>query len=99
MAQLVSLTDIERMLDDCAKGSEGLVPTTHSYKVKFNGKVSYLPKGKGGAGSSQKRKSKAVAFLSQVRDMVDHLGIDRDCARSYFPDLKFRDAASSATPT
>ena len=38
-----------------------------SMRVTPNGKVFYLPKGPGGAGSSQKRKSKAMVFLSQVQ--------------------------------
>ncbi len=91
MAVRVSLVDIERMLNRCAEGHEGPTPTTHSYKVKHNGEVFCLPKGPGGAGSSQKRKSKAMVFLSQVRDMVDALEISRECAKEAFPNLKFRE--------
>lgn len=70
MSASVPYADVVRMLENCAKGFE-IRRTTHGRKVDFGSK-SYrnLPKHES-------------IFIFEVRKMVRHLGIDKDCAQSF----------------
>ena len=70
MSVSVSYADVQRMLEHCAKDFD-IRRTTHGRRVEYNGKV-YLNLPKHDA-----------LFIFEIRKMIRHLGIDKDCARSF----------------
>jgi len=70
MSVSVAFSDVLRMLEDCAKGSD-VRRTTHGRRVEFNGKVYRdVPKFD-------------TIEIGHIRKMVRHLGINKDCAKSH----------------
>jgi len=70
MSASVAFTEVMRMLEHCAKGSD-VRRTTHGRRVEFNGKVFRdLPKFDN-------------IEIGHIRKMVRHLGIDKECAKSH----------------
>jgi hypothetical protein len=70
MSASVAYSDILRMLEKCAVGSNVRL-ATHSRVVSYNGKVFRdLPKFQN-------------IELGHIRKMVRHLGIDPDCAKKH----------------
>jgi hypothetical protein len=70
MSVSVAFSDVMRMLENCAKGSD-IRRTTHGKRVEYNHRVYMdLPKHEN-------------LFIFEIRKMVRHLGIDKDCARSF----------------
>jgi hypothetical protein len=70
MSVTVPYADVVRMLESCARGHD-IRRTTHGKRVEYNGKVYLdLPKHDN-------------LFIFEIRKMVRHLGIDKDCARPF----------------
>jgi hypothetical protein len=70
MAVTVPYADVVRMLNECAKGYD-VRRTTHGRRVEYGGKVYLnLPK-------------HDDIFIFEIRKMVRHLGIKKECARSF----------------
>jgi hypothetical protein len=70
MSVSVPHADVLRMLEHCANGFE-IRRTTHGYIVKWNNNsFPDLPKHKD-------------ILIGHLRKMIRHLGIDKDCARSF----------------
>jgi hypothetical protein len=70
MSATAAFSDIERMLQSCAKG-HSIRLANHSYVIKYNNLVyRSLPKFKN-------------IELGHVRKMVRHLGIEWDCAEKF----------------
>ena len=81
MSGTINLQSIFAMLAECAKGHK-VVLGEHNYIVYYNDKVyTRLPKG------SHKR-NKAEIQKGYVRQLVNNLEIDKECARSYLPALR-----------
>jgi len=70
MSISISFGDVLRMLEHCANGF-GIRRTTHGRMVDWNGRsFPDLPK-------------HDDIGIGHIRKMVRHLGIDKDCARSF----------------
>ena len=77
----VKLSKVWRMLDKCA---DGYVPKEqkHLWCVMYKGKT--FPSLQLGKRSS----NTPEVELGNVQKMVNHLGIDQECARKYLPQLR-----------
>lgn len=70
MSVTVSYDDVVRMLEECAKGAD-IRRTTHGRRVEYGGKVYLnLPK-------------HPELFIFEVRKLVRHLGIEKECAKKF----------------
>jgi len=77
----VKLSKVWKMLENCADGYIAK-EQKHLWRVMYEGKT--FPSLQLG-----KRSSKTPEVeLGNVQKMVNHLGIDQDCARLYLPQLR-----------
>ena len=86
MAIVVDMADVARMLDDCTGRRHQLKLKTHSILVKLGGLTSILPKGPGRPKSTQLKHLRGIEVKqTELRKVVQRLGISRDCAARHFP--------------
>jgi hypothetical protein len=76
----ISLAQVRKMLKNCAKGSEVEEKLHHNW-VRYNGKT-FRSLAKGAHGAKVPK-----VQIGEVDGMLDFLGIDKDCARRYIPQL------------
>lgn len=77
----VKLSKVWKMLDQCAKGYT-VKEQPHNWRVMYNGKTFHnLQLGK--------RQSKTPEVeLGVVQKMLNHLGVDQECAWQHLPQLR-----------
>ena len=69
------MSKIRKMLDECASGYS-IDKKEYKQWVQYNGKTSYLPKGAHGKRDPEIEKG-------HIKQMVNHLEIDLECAKQY----------------